>query len=54
MEDVPRMLGFVVFQSNDVRGAQNSEFLFCNVVMCAVVCACVRVREQWAEAVVSC
>ena len=28
MLEVPTMLGSVSFQSNDVRGAQNSEFLF--------------------------
>ena len=29
MLDVPTMLGSVSFQSNDVRGAQNSELRFC-------------------------
>ena len=29
MEEVPRRLGSVSFQSNDVSGAQNSLFLFC-------------------------
>ena len=31
MLDVPTMLGSVSFQSNDVRGAQNSEFRFYTV-----------------------
>ena len=31
MLDVPRRFGSISFQSNDVRGAQKSEFLFCNV-----------------------
>jgi hypothetical protein len=30
MDDVPMMDGSVSFQSNDVRGAQNSLFLFYN------------------------
>ena len=29
MEEVPKRLGSVSFQSKDVRGAQNSVFLFC-------------------------
>jgi hypothetical protein len=29
MLEAPRRLGSVSFQSKDVRGAQNSEFLFC-------------------------
>lgn len=30
MLDVPKRFGSVSFQSNDVSGAQNSLFLFCN------------------------
>ena len=30
MLEAPRMLGSVSFQSKEVRGAQNSEFLFCS------------------------
>ena len=30
--DAPSILGSVSFQSNDVKGAQNSEFLLCGII----------------------
>ena len=40
MLEVPRRLGSVSFQSKEVRGAQNSEFLFCSAARRAWGLAC--------------